>query len=289
MHGGSIDYKQKDAGLAEIILSTVIWGSIPLFSIWSALPSPVFVFFRVLISAAVLYVILRKDINSDISSLLNPYVVLSGILLAANWVFLFYAVNIIPVSEAIIFYYSGPVIAILLSPLLKEKITRSAGIGIGIAFSGIILMSAGNLNLNPLGIISAILSGITYGILSVVSKHSTECVKPLNLVFFQVLLSAIILSPSLFLLKFTFTSDDIVIAVFSAIVQTVIALFLWYDSMKKIKVQAVSILSYLDPVFAIVFALIFLDQVPDSFTIGGGVLLIVSGAFTTASTMRKTD
>jgi drug/metabolite transporter (DMT)-like permease len=90
-------------------------------------------------------------------------------------------------------------------------------------------------------------------------------------------------------LKFTFTSDDIVIAVFSAIVQTVIALFLWYDSMKKINVQAVSILSYLDPVFAIVFALIFLDQVPDAFTIFGGVLLIVSGAFTTAITIRKTD
>lgn len=269
------------------MLSTVIWGSIPIFSVWSGLPSPVFVFFRVLVSAIVLYSLMKKDIRASLSSLYSPYVVLSGILLAANWVFLFYAVNIIPISEAIIFYYSGPVIAVLLSPLVKEKITKSASLGIFISFSGIMIMSTGNLDMNILGVIFAILSGITYGLLSLVSKHSTQFVKPLNLVFIQVLLSTIILFPFLFLLKFTFTWADLFIAIFSGLIQTVAALFLWYDSMKKLSIQIVSILSYLDPVFSIIFALVLLDQVPGMYTIIGGSLLIISGAFTTSLSLKS--
>ncbi|MGP6207092.1 DMT family transporter [Cuniculiplasma sp. SKW3] len=269
------------------MLSTVIWGSIPIFSVWSALPSPVFVFFRVFVSTIVLYSLMKKDIRGDLSALFNAYVVLSGILLAANWVFLFYAVNIIPISEAIIFYYSGPVITVLLSPLVKEKITKSGALGIFISFSGIIIMSTGNLDINILGVLFAILSGITYGLLSIVSKHSTQFVKPLNLVFIQVFLSTIILFPFLFLVKFSFTWIDLFIAVFSGLIQTVAALFLWYDSMKKLSIQLVSILSYLDPVFAIIFALVLLEQVPDIYTIIGGTLLIISGAFTTSLSLKS--
>ncbi|MGC8790707.1 MAG: hypothetical protein ACP5PO_04275 [Desulfurella sp.] len=35
-------------GIFEMLLATFIWGSIPIFSIWCNLPSPIFVFFRVL-------------------------------------------------------------------------------------------------------------------------------------------------------------------------------------------------------------------------------------------------
>lgn len=76
------------------------------------------------------------------------------------------------VSQAIIFYYTGPVIAIMLSPLLKEKITKNWMAIIILSFTGIIIMSAGSLSVNIIVIIFTLLSGITYGLLSVTSKFT---------------------------------------------------------------------------------------------------------------------
>ncbi|MCL4453183.1 MAG: DMT family transporter [Candidatus Thermoplasmatota archaeon] len=254
---------------------------------WSLLPSPVFVFFRVLISFLLLSVIVRKNFIQTIKKLFNFYVILSGVLLSLNWVFLFYAVFMIPVSEAIIFYYTGPVIAILFSPLLKEKINKSGLLNIVISFTGIIIMSLGSLSINTVGIILALLSGITYGLLSVTSKFSSKYVDSINLVFLQSIISIIILIPFLFIIKFSINYDVIIIIIISGSVQTVLALFLWYDSLKNLNIQIVSILSYLDPVFAIIFALVLLGQIPSLYTIIGGSLLIGSGIIITGSTIKR--
>ena len=245
-----------------------------------------FVFFRVLISFLLLSVIVRKNFIQTIKKLFNFYVILSGVLLSLNWVFLFYAVFMIPVSEAIIFYYTGPVIAILFSPLLKEKINKSGLLNIVISFTGII-MSLGSLSINTAGIILALLSGITYGLLSVTSKFSSKYVDSINLVFLQSIISIIILIPFLFIIKFSINYDVIIIIIISGSVQTVLALFLWYDSLKNLNIQIVSILSYLDPVFAIIFALVLLGQIPSLYTIIGGSLLIGSGIIITGSTIKR--
>jgi drug/metabolite transporter (DMT)-like permease len=274
-------------GLVEILSSTVIWGSIPVFAIWADLPSPVFVFFRVMISALLLGLILRRGLKKSLANLLNPYVLVSGILLALNWVFLFYAVFMIPVSEAIIFYYTGPVIAILLSPFIKEKISRKGYVNVAIALAGVIVMSVGTLSVNPLGIIIALMSGITYGMLSIFSKFSSRNTDAISLVFLQSIISMIILSPFMFLLPFHFGSRVLVIVIISGAVQTVLALFLWYDSMKYISIQLVSILTYLDPVFAIVFALVLLGQIPGIYTLIGAVMLISSGVWAASGAIKK--
>jgi len=97
----------------------------------------------------------------------------------------------------------------------------------------------------------------------------------------------IILLPFVFVIRFTINYDVIIIIVISGSVQTVLALFLWYDSLKNLNIQIVSILSYLDPVFAIIFALVFLGQIPSLYTIIGGILLIGSGMLVTGNTIRK--
>lgn len=264
-----------------------MWGSIPVFAIWASLPSPVFVFFRVLVSFLLLLVILHKGFIKTLKNLFNFYIILSGILLSLNWVLLFYSVFMIPVSEAIIFYYTGPVIAILFSPLLKEKITKGGLLNVILSFTGIIIMSLGSLHVNIIGIVLALFSGITYGLLSITSKYSSKYVNPINLVFLQSIISIIILLPFLFVLKFTIDYNVIIIIIISGSLQTVLALFLWYDSLKNLNIQIVSILSYLDPVFAIVFALILLKQVPSLYTLIGAVLLIGSGIIITGTTIRK--
>jgi drug/metabolite transporter (DMT)-like permease len=69
-------------------------------------------------------------------------------------------------------------------------------------------------------------------------------------------------------------------------VNTLLALFLWYDALRRITVQLASALSYLDPVFASVFAFLFLGQVPSQWTAIGGVLVILGGIMSVYSETR---
>ena len=269
--------KGKNFGVLEMIITTAIWGSIPILAIFSDLPSPVFVFFRVFITSIFLIPVIRKRVN--LRNLINKYVFLSGIFLALNWILLFYAVSIIQVSEAILLYYSGPIFAILIMHFLGERIDIDRYISIIIAFTGIfIIINPTTLNIS-IGALIALASGIFYGLLAVASKMATGIVNSKELVFYQTIISTIITSPFLLILRFNLTLNNIVIVTIAALVNTLLALFLWYDALTKISVQLSSILSYLDPVFAMLFAFIFLHQIPTLISLLGGILIISSGIF----------
>jgi drug/metabolite transporter (DMT)-like permease len=269
--------KGKNFGVLEMIITTAIWGSIPILAIFSDLPSPVFVFFRVFITSIFLIPVIRKRVN--LRNLINKYVFLSGIFLALNWILLFYAVSIIQVSEAILLYYSGPIFAILVMHFLGERIGINRYISIIIAFTGIfIIINPTTLNIS-IGALIALASGIFYGLLAVASKMATGIVNSKELVFYQTIISTIITSPFLLILRFNLTLNNIVIVTIAALVNTLLALFLWYDALTKISVQLSSILSYLDPVFAMLFAFIFLHQIPTLISLLGGILIIISGIF----------
>jgi len=269
--------KEKNFGVLEMIITTAIWGSIPILAIFSDLPSPVFVFFRVFITSIFLIPVIRKRVN--LRNLINKYVFLSGIFLALNWILLFYAVSIIQVSEAILLYYSGPIFAVLIMHFLGERIGIDRYISIIIAFTGIfIIINPTTLNIS-IGALIALASGIFYGLLAVASKMATGIVNSKELVFYQTIISTIITSPFLLILRFNLTLNNIVIVTIAALVNTLLALFLWYDALTKISVQLSSILSYLDPVFAMLFAFIFLHQIPTLISLLGGILIIISGIF----------
>jgi len=78
-----------------MFLATFIWGSIPLFSIWCALPSPVFVFFRVLFAFPFVLVYAIKKIGTKELFSMKPFIplVLSGVALSLNWIFFFWAMS----------------------------------------------------------------------------------------------------------------------------------------------------------------------------------------------------
>lgn len=278
--------KGKNFGVLEMIITTAIWGSIPILAIFSDLPSPVFVFFRVFITSLFLLLVIGKRIN--LRNLINKYVILSGIFLALNWILLFYAVSIIQVSEAILLYYSGPIFAILIMHFLGERIDINRSISIIIAFIGIfIIIDPTTLNVS-IGTLIALASGIFYGLLAVASKMATGIVNSKELVFYQTTISTIITSPFLLILRFNLTLNSVVIVTIAALVNTLLALFLWYDALTKISVQLSSILSYLDPVFAMLFAFLFLHQIPTLISLIGGILIIISGIFSVIIESRNT-
>ena len=271
------------SGVLEMVAVTAIWGSVSVVAIWSGLPSPAFVFFRVFVAFLALLARYRRV---DAEALLDKRMVLSGIFLALNWVLLFYAVSLIPVAEAVMLYYTGPLFAVVAAHLLGERASPSRLALAGIAFAGAVVV------VNPLGLgggpgaFLALASGLFYGLLIVANKLAVRSVEPARLVFYQTAIASAVLAPFALTSSFRLTPSAVVAVLVAAFVNTLLALYLWYDALRKISVQLASVLSYLDPVFAAVFAFIFLGQIPPRTTIIGGALILLSGALTAALEAR---
>jgi drug/metabolite transporter (DMT)-like permease len=272
-------------GIIEMVLTAMIWGSVSLFAIWSGFPSPVFVFFRVVfaIPFLALFVVLRYGFSGLLVKEDVVPITLSGIMLALNWVLLFYAVTITTVASAVLMYYIGPVIAIALSPLiLKEKLPRWISIPTSVALLGafIILYQGLENNGNFIGSLMGFGAGASYGSLAVTSKLATRRNSPIKVVLYQVGISTIILLPFITRIAFTLLIDKLMMVIIAGVVHTAFALALWYDALKKIPIYVASILSYLDPIFATLFAYVFLQQVPTTATLLGGGMIITAGIVT---------
>jgi drug/metabolite transporter (DMT)-like permease len=76
---------------------------------------------------------------------------------------------------------------------------------------------------------------------------------------------------------YVFTGTDVLMAVLLGSLTTALSFTLFVHGMRYIKVQHSSIIGYLEPVSAPLYALIFLGQRPSLWTVLGGALIIVAG------------
>jgi drug/metabolite transporter (DMT)-like permease len=74
-----------------------------------------------------------------------------------------------------------------------------------------------------------------------------------------------------------FSGRDLLMAVLLGLLTTAFSFSLFMDGMRYIRVQHASIMGYLEPVSAPIYALIFLSQVPSGWTVAGGGLIVAAG------------
>ena len=269
----------KKRGLIEMIGATLIWGSTPIIGILSNLSSPVFVFFRVVFAFPFIFYFAIKRAGIKEFFRLKPFwpLLLSGIFLAVNWIFFFWALNLTTISTVVVLYYTGPIISIILAVIfLKEKMNKYIVFAIILALTGVVISNFDNGFEFNLGAIIALMAGISYGFLGFFSKIATMHHRAVNVTAWQILISIILTAPFLFLNDFEFSFATLIIVLIAGVIHTALALFLWYDSLNFISVSIASILQYLDIFFAMIFGL-FLGQIPDINNLIGGVLIALAG------------
>jgi len=269
-------------GLIEMILATFIWGSTPLMGIFSSLPSGVFVFFRVLFAFPFIFFFAVKKAGVKEFFKLTPFwpLLISGVALGVNWIFFFLALEYTDVATTVTIYYAGPIISLILAAVyLKEKLNFLIIFSIILAFVGVFI-SAGGVSFSK-GAIIAFLAAISYGALGFFSKIATISHRPAKVTAWQILISIFITFPFLILNEWSLNLQGFIIVLIAGIIHTALALFLWYDALNYIKVSIASVLQYLDIVFSMILAFIFLHQIPNINQIIGAVLISTAGILST--------
>ena len=210
------------------------------------------------------------------------FLILSGCSMGVSWLFLFEAYQRIGVSIASLGYYCGPVIVMALAPVLfHEKLTRQKLICFFAVFLGIILVNSNAFHESAdwIGIFCALMSALMYASMVSCNKKAEEisgmenATLQLTIAFLAVFIYVVYQQG----LHFDLQSSDLLPLLILGFVNTGIGCFLYFSSIGKLRVQTIAILGYLEPLSAILFSVIFLQEYMLPLQIAGAVL-ILSGA-----------
>ena len=267
------------------ILSLLIFGTNGIFVSHISLASNQIVLMRTLIGGILLTCFVLFLGGFDIDHLRRERIplLLGGAALGLNWVALFEAYRLLNVSLATLIYYVGPIIVLLFSPILfREKLTGRKLVSVIIVGIGLICISGSVvvIGMNSLGLLCAAFSALFYAALIVFNKQisytsgmQTAAIE-LDVAFFVVLVYTLCTSglPHL-------TGNDLPYIVVIGFINTGLAYLLYFSGLQKLSGQSVALISYIDPVSALLFSAILLHEVMAPVQVAGAALIIGGAMF----------
>ena len=278
------------------VSSMLIFGTIGVFRRYIPLPSAFLAFTRGIIGGLCILLLIRLRKKGGREPLARRdllMLVVSGALIGFNWMLLFEAYNHTTVAVATLCYYMAPTIVILLSPIVfRERLTARKAICAAVAVAGMVLVS-GVLGENgaPEASVPGILLGLgaaaIYAAVVIMNKK-IRGVDTYRKTTVQLLSAGLAMVPYL-LLTGGFSTEGFsvsatVLLLVVGVVHTGIAYALYFGSMDGLRVQTVAILSYIDPVSALLFSAFLLREPLSPLNILGAVMIIGSAM---VSELRK--
>ena len=277
--------RRININLILYLISLVIMGSNGIVASFINLTSLEIILMRTIIGSAVLITacIIHKEKFACLHDKHDAlFLLLSGLTLGGGWIFLFEAYRTIGVSISTLLYYLGPIIAMLLSPLFfNEELTKVKLIGATIVFIGVLLLN-GNIAGDPsktYGIFCGFMSGVFYAVTVILNKkvrnatgmENTTC----QLVASFFLVFTFLMATTGIHIKITGT--EWIPVLWIGLLNTGLSCFFYYSTITKLPMSTVAILSYLDPVSAVILSALILHE-SLSFIQIIGVILVIGGA-----------
>lgn len=286
--------------LLMFVTSALVFGTIGIFRRFIPVSSSLLAFFRGVIGSLFLLGFLKlknRPFRHGLAKKTVRLLIVSGAFIGLNWVFLFEAYNYTSVATATLCYYMEPAIVTLLSPIFfKERLTPKKLICIAVSVAGMIFVSG----VADSGIPApSELKGILFGLGAaclysavVIMNKKLPGIDTYEKTVIQLLSAAAVMIPYILLLdrgalagmseifsgaSAGGTGSPAAVLLFIAvvgIVHTGICYAMYFGGMEGLSTQTVAILSYLDPVTALILSFAFLHEPVTVWgLIGAGMIL----------------
>lgn len=205
----------------------------------------------------------------------------SGVLMAGHWASYFFALVHTSVAISMLAIFTYPMITTLLEPLVfdvKLKIRSVAMCSLILFGIYFLLDDFSTENSDTQGFLWAVLSAVLYSIRNLMMKREIESYNGSVLMYYQCLISVIILIPFFFIAAPSVEEviHDLPFLFGLAFITTCLGHTIFLYTFSHFKISTASILSSLQPVFGIILAIIFLSEYPSSRTIFGGAIILLA-------------
>lgn len=275
--------KRENIAKALMAASMFIFGTLAPFVRNINVSSGELALYRALMASALvgLFLIITKQ-KLSFGSMKKDLILLivSGGAMGLNWMLLFEAYKYTTVSVATLSYYFAPVIVMVVCPLLfKEKLSAKQIICFVMSTAGLVLITgaAGGGKQDLLGIAFGLGAAVLYAFVMLINKF-IKGVAGLQRTFIQFIAAAVVLVPYvIFSGGFTLSGLDAKGWVFLSIVgivHTGITYCMYFSALKDLPGHKVAILSYIDPLVAVLVSVIWLCEKMTLAQIIGGLLIL---------------
>lgn len=277
--------------LIEIHLAVLLFSFAALFAKLLNIPVIVLVFGRTLIATITIYFFILTTKKSIKLNSRNDYLFLFslGIIYAVHWFTFFKSIQVSTVAIGVLTFSTFPLFVTFLEPyFFKEKLKVTDIISAVICLLGIsLVVPSFNLSNNIMqGVIWGVLSGFTCALLAVGSRRNMQIYSSIVISFYQQISAAIITFPFIMNLKLHLSVRDILLLILLGTICTALTQTLYISSLKTVKAQLASIITCLEPVYAIIFAAVILNEIPTLRTLIGGIIVICSILFAITKTNK---
>ncbi len=270
------------AAYVRYTASLILFGSNGIVAAYIAASSTSIVFWRTLIGSLALIAVFmatRQHLTVFGNAKDCLFMIASGVSTGLSWIFLYAAYRLAGVGISTLIYYLGPILVMAVSPILfHEPLTRGKLLAFAAVLVGMVLLngntvqSGGDLT----GILFAFGSAMCHAFMVVFNKLAAR-VQGLENPTLQLTISfltvavAIIVVPSL-TLEVPF--DSWLPMIFLGLVNTGLGCYLYFSSIGDLKAQTVVVLGYLEPLSAVVMAVMILGEVMSPAQVVGAVLVL---------------
>ncbi len=206
--------------------------------------------------------------------------VFAGIVLAVHWTTFFQAIQSSSVAIGTITFSTFPLFLTFLEPLLfREKLKVTSVLSAAVLLLGVfITIPEFSLeNQITIGILWGMVSSLSYAVLSLANRYLSRSYAARTVCLYEQGTAAVVLLPAIFFVKTNWTTQNILGIAAIGFICTAFAHSLYVAAQRKVKAQTAGIISGMETVYGIVYALLFLGEVPGiRELIGGAVILGVA-------------
>jgi len=205
----------------------------------------------------------------------------SGVAMGINWILLFEAYKYTTVSIATLSYYFAPVIVTVVCPVLfKEKLTRKQIICFVMSTLGLVMITGigdvGGSN-NFVGILFGLGAAVFYATVILLNKFIKN-VEGIHRTFLQFLSAITILIPYVIMTSGVTLGnlDGIgwINLLIVGLIHTGVTYCMYFSSLKELPGQKAAILSYIDPLVAVLISVTILGETMTLWQVIGGMLIL---------------
>lgn len=204
-------------------------------------------------------------------------IILTGAVMAIHWTTFFQSVQVSTVAIGTITFSTFPLFLTFIEPIVFHEKLRSQSV-----LSAILLLIGVMItipefsmeNHTTIGIIWGMVSSLSYAVLTLANRYFSPRYPARTVCLYEQGSAAIVLLPALFLVETTWRPLDLAGIAFVGFICTAFAHSLYVSAQKSVRAQTAGIISGMETVYGILYALLFLGEVPSVRELAGGIVIL---------------
>ena len=204
-------------------------------------------------------------------------VLFTGVVMAIHWTTFFQAIQVSSVAIGTITFSTFPLFLTFLEPLLfHEKIRGRNILGAAVLLIGVLITipSFSMENQVTIGVLWGMLSSFCYAIMTLSNRYLSSAYPGKTLCLYEQGTVAVVLLPALLLVEVNWTVQTAAGIAVIGFICTAFAYSLYVAAQKNVKAQTAGMISGMETVYGIVYAWIFLGEVPGIRELIGGAIIL---------------